>query len=77
MQFEYSKHWAIKKKFRKDISDSDIEYAIQNSAQLKDKYWEDALNAIARIPPSGRILKVVYKRVKNAKVKIISAYWLD
>jgi len=77
MGFEYSMHWIKQRKFRPEIKDSDMEYAIQNSAQLKDKYWEDALNAIARIPPSGRILKVVYKKVKSNKIKIISAYWLD
>ncbi len=50
---------------------------IQNSAQIKDKYWEDALNAIAKIPPSGRTLKVIYKRVKNDNIRLISAFWLD
>ena len=53
-----------------------IEYAISNSNELKDKYWEDALNAISRIPPSGRILKVIYKKEKS-KIKIITAFWLD
>jgi len=53
-----------------------IEYAIKNSNILKDKYWEDALNAISRIPPSGRILKVIYKKEKD-NIKIITAFWLD
>ena len=76
MIIEYSKHWAKKKKYRKDITDDMIEYAISNSNELKDKYWEDALNAISRIPPSGRILKVIYKKEKS-KIKIITAFWLD
>ena len=76
MKLEDSEHWKRKRKYRKDISDDMIEYAIKNSNQLKDKYWEDALNAISRIPPSGRILKIVYKKEK-AKFKIITAFWLD
>lgn len=63
MKIEYSKHWIKKQKNKKkDITNDMIEYAMDNSRELKDKYWEDALNAITRIPPSGRILKVVYKR---------------
>lgn len=76
MEFAESEHWKRKRKHRKGISEDMIEYAIQNSNELKDKYWEDALNAICRIPPSGRILKVVYRREKN-KIKIITAFWLD
>lgn len=71
-----SEHWKRKRKYRKDITDDSIEYAIKNSNELKDKHWEDALNAICRIPPSGRILKVVYKKEKS-KLKIITAFWLD
>ena len=64
------------KKYRKDITNDLIEYVIENSNELKDKYWKDALNAICRIPPSGRILKVIYKKQQN-KIKIITAFWLD
>ena len=71
-----SEHWKRKRKYRKDITNDLIEYAIRNSNQLRDKYWEDALNSICRIPPSGRILKVVYKKEKN-RIKIITAFWLD
>ena len=53
-----------------------IDYCIKNSNKLKDKYWEDAWNAVARVPPSGRILKVVYK-TKGKNIKILTAYWLD
>ncbi|MCX6815164.1 MAG: hypothetical protein NTY20_05955 [Candidatus Aenigmarchaeota archaeon] len=77
MELEYSEHWKRKRKYRKDINDIIIEYAITNSNALKDKYWENALNAICRVPPSGRILKVVYRKVSGNKVKIITAFWLD
>lgn len=77
MKIEYSKHWLKKhEKKKKDITNDKIEYALSNSRILKDKYWEDALNAISRIPPSGRILKVVYKRIQE-KIFVITAYWLD
>ena len=76
MKFEYSKHWLKKRKYRKDISEDIIEYCIKNSNKLRDKYWEDAWNAITRVPPSGRILKVVYKS-KGKDIKILTAYWLD
>lgn len=77
MQLEYSKHWKRKKRYRKEITDDFIEYAIINSNELKDKYWEDALNVICRVPPIGRILKVVYKKIGKNKIKIITAFWLD
>ncbi|HLC56130.1 MAG TPA: DUF4258 domain-containing protein [Candidatus Nanoarchaeia archaeon] len=76
MNFEYSIHWIRKRKERPDITDNAVEYCIQNSDKLKDKYWEDAYNAIARIPPSNRLLKVVYK-TKGKTIKILTAYWLD
>ncbi len=77
MKIEYSKHWLKKhEKKKKDITNDKIEYALSNSRILKDKYWEDALNVISRIPPSGRILKVVYKRIQE-KIFIITSYWLD
>ncbi len=77
MIIEYSKHWNKKKDYRKDITDDLIEYAIINSNGLRDKYWKDASNAICRVPPIGRILKVIYKRIGKNKVKIITAFWLD
>lgn len=76
MHLDHSIHWLKKRKYRSDITDDLIEYCIQNSNKLKDKYWEDALNAITRVPPSGRILKVVYK-IKGKSIKILTAYWLD
>ncbi|MCK4670460.1 MAG: hypothetical protein KAT43_04610 [Nanoarchaeota archaeon] len=77
MKFEYSKHWIRKRRFRSKITDDMFEYSIINSDELKDKYWEDASNAICRIPPSGRILKVVYRKIGKNKYKIITAYWRD
>lgn len=76
MKLAYSKHWLYKKKYRQDITNEMLEYAITNSDELRDKHWSDAANAIVRIPPSGRILKVVYKREKG-KYQIITAFWLD
>ena len=77
MEITYSKHWLKKHlKKKKDISNESIEYSIKNSREMKDRIWEDAFNAISRIPPSGRILKVVYKK-SNTKIFIITAYWLD
>lgn len=43
---------------------------------MKDRNWEDTYNAITEIPPSGRMLKVVYKKIQH-KVFIVTAYWLD
>ena len=77
MEIIYSKHWLKKHlKKRKDITNDVIEYSLTNSKELRDKEWEDALNAISRIPPSGRMLKVIYKKSKG-KIFIITAYWLD
>ncbi len=77
MEMLYSKHWRIQKQFRSDITDGAIIYAVANSDELRDKRWSDALNAITRVPPSGRIIKVVYKRLSKDKLKIITAMWLD
>jgi hypothetical protein len=76
MKFIKSEHWKKKNKYRKDITDDKIDYAIKNSNELNDKHWPNALNAISKIPPSGRILKVVYKK-QEGKIKIITAFWLD
>ena len=77
MKIEYSKHWLRKHlKKRKDITFDMIEFAINNSLESRDKYWQDAFNAISRIPPSGRTLKVVYKKSKE-KIFIVTTYWLD
>jgi len=73
----HSKHWTRKRRFRKDITDDVIEYAIANSNVLRDKHWEDASNAICRVPPIGRILKVVYRQIGRNEIKLITAYWLD
>jgi len=54
-----------------------FEYAIQNSDILPDKHWDDALNAICTIPYTGKVLKVVYKKIGKSEIKIITAFWLD
>ena len=38
MQFVYSKHWLKKTKYRTDITDYVIEFCVQNSNKLRDKY---------------------------------------
>lgn len=77
MEIEYSKHWLKKHiKKKKDITNDAIDFALMNSRIINDNNWEGVLNAISRIPPSGRILKVVYKKSKE-KIFIVTAYWLD
>ena len=77
MEINYSRHWVKKHvKKKKDITNDAIEFALKNSRVMNDKIWQDAFNAISRIPPSGRILKVVYKKSKE-KIFIVTAYWLD
>jgi len=77
MKIIYSEHWIKKQKSKKkDITNDVIEFAIKSSVMLKDKYWKDAFNAVSKIPPSGRTLKVVYKKL-NQKVFIITSYWID
>ena len=74
MEIIYSKHW-LRKHFRKrkDITNDLIEFVLKNSKEFEDKYWENAFNAISRIPPSGRVLKVVYKKSKG-NIFIITAF---
>ena len=77
MRFQHSVHWKNKKRYRKDITDDIIEYAIKHSNEYKDKYWDDASNAICRIPPMGRKLKVIYKKIAYENIKVITAFWID
>jgi len=76
VKITHSFHWKEQRQFRPEITDDLIEQCIQLSEKMKDRKWEDAFNAIARIPPSGRILKVIY-REESKTIKIITAYWLD
>ena len=76
MDFEYSIHWNKKREKRKDITDDMFEIAISSSRIIKDGRWEDAFNAIAIVPYTGRTLKVVYKK-SGGKVFIITAYWVN
>ena len=77
MRLLHSYHWKRKRKSKKDITDDLIEYAVQNSDELRDKYWRNASNALCRVPPVGRMLKVIYRRVGRNEIKIITAFWLD
>lgn len=77
MRFQHSKHWKNKQLYRKDITEDIIEYAIQHSNEFKDKYWDDASNAIGKIPPMGRTLKVIYRKIDKDYIRIITAYWID
>lgn len=66
MEIVYSNHWLKKSlKKRKDITNDLIEYTILNSKIINDKEWENVFNAISQIPQSGRILKVVYRRINH------------
>ena len=38
MKYVYSKHWKHKSKIRKEITIDLIEYAIQNSNEMRDKH---------------------------------------
>ena len=73
MLIEYSKYWKSKREYRPEITDDFVEYAIQNSDILKDRNWEGLLNAIARVPSSGRKLKVVYRRKGKNNIEVMSA----
>ena len=76
MNFEYSTHYIKSKIYRPEINDYILEYCIVNSEIIKDRRWDDVLNAHYRIPPSGRLLKVVYQ-IEGKNIKILTAYWLD
>ena len=76
MPLEDTDYWERKRKYRPEITDDLIELCIQKSGLLKDRTWPEVFNAIARIPPSGRILKVVYRK-KGKTIKIVTSYWLD
>ncbi len=75
MRLKESDHWRGKRASRDDITDDVIEYALIFSPAILDKHWRGCSNAVCRIPPSGRRLKVVYRRVEG-KVKIVTAFWL-
>ena len=66
MEIKYSNHWIKKQKSKKkDITTDIVEFAIKNSKYIKDKYWSDAFNALCKIPPSGRTLKIVYRKLNQ------------
>ncbi len=77
MEFVYSKHWKFRFRKRVHITEDVLEYAILHSKVFRDRRWLNASNAIARIPPSGRLLKVSYRKISENKVKIITAFWIN
>ena len=77
MEINHSFHWKKQRKYRKDIPDDFIVYAVSNSPILRDKIWPNVYNAISRIPPSGRLLKVVYRRINKDRIIVVTAFWLD
>jgi len=76
MKFVYSIHYLESEEFRSEITEYMLEYCIIHSEKIKDRRWEDVWNAITRIPPSNRTLKVAYK-TEGKTIKILTAYWLD
>lgn len=54
-----------------------LEFAIMKGEIDSDRRWGNAYNAIARVPTSGRTLKVVFRRVGSKNYKVITTYWLD
>ncbi len=70
-------HWKRKRKYRRDITEAFLELAISKGSIVRDRRWVNAYNAIIKAAPSGRTLKVVYRRTGTQTYKIITAYWLD
>ena len=77
MKIRYSEHWARKRGLRRELSDDVLTFAIENSQPLSDRDHEGLLNAICRIPPVGRKIKVVYRRTGKGEVHLITAYWME
>ena len=77
MQIVESLHWKKKKKFRKDVEDYMIEYAVNNGKLEKDRLHKNALNSICAIPQTGRKLKVVFRKTGKESIKLITAYYLE
>jgi len=73
----HSIHWAERHHERNEITDDLIEHALVHSPILNDRRHEGVLIAISRVPPSGRLLKVAYRKLKTQEIKVLTAYWLD
>jgi len=65
------------KEYRSNITDKLLELAVSKGRIVRDGRWADAYNALISAPSSGRMLKVVYRRIGSESYKIITAYWLD
>jgi len=70
-------HWQKKKKYRKNIEEYMIEHAIINSEHKKDLHHKNAVNATAKIPQTGKTLKVVFRKIGEQKIKLITAFYID
>ena len=77
MQIMESLHWRKKKKFRKDIENYMIEYAVNSGKIEKDRLHKNALNSICIIPQTGKRLKVVFRKIGKESIKLITAYYLE
>ena len=75
MKLVYTFHYEKNKKYRPEITEHMIEYCIINSYKKKDRRWLNVYNAIYNVPPSNRLLKVVYK-IQGKSIKVITAYWM-
>ena len=73
MELVPSSHWRRKRQYRSDITDDIIEYAIANCPAMRDRRWHNTLNIICRVPPSGRILNGVYRKLGPHAVKVVTA----
>ncbi|MBU0662530.1 MAG: hypothetical protein ABH854_00440 [Candidatus Diapherotrites archaeon] len=78
MEIIESHHWKLKRPFRKDIENYMLSYAVSNCKNPQtDKHHKNALDAVCRIPQTGKILKVVFRRLGKDSIKLITAYYLD
>jgi hypothetical protein len=76
MKIELSNHLGIHKLVRVGVNEEVIKHCIEHSRVLKDDMWNGALKAMARVPPTGLTLKVVYRQ-ESETIKVITAYLLD
>ncbi|HZX34684.1 MAG TPA: hypothetical protein VFF09_04875 [archaeon] len=77
MLIEESLHWKRKKKYRKNIENYMVEFAVNNSKHGRDRLYTNALNAKALIPQTGKTLKVVFRKIGEDRIKLITAFYID
>lgn len=77
MEIIGSVHWKLKEFQRKNIELWMIEFVLENCKEFKrDKTHENCLVGIARIPQTGRKLKIVFRKIGKEKIKLITAYYI-